>query len=336
MITVGNKTTSGGFVISGSSNVIINGKMIALIGDTATCPCGKKICRGLGPIIAQSPRAANVSGENLARVGDLVDTGCGSCFIDENSHQVNLGISTDTTLNMGSGVNMGNGINANNEILISDITISRPFNSTSTTSNTSIETVIKRKHLEIKSMTSCAKNTLFPQLPLPDDVICTLSKLHKDTYLITPINGDIPKIPTGNVDFVILAETPLKVLCFEKNEVYSRKELRDRAQGVINYGHSSLAYIDDGIKNAFDKKYSLEDRIVRSTKPVLLAGTMVFPEHDIPALDGGKLLSWSNDSGHFKPTNEQAIRNRIGPVKDLLSIDKYKPFSSNDGGQACI
>ena len=113
VITVGSKTTTGGSVISGHGGVIINGQKVALVGDTATCPCGSKSCSGQGPIVAQSSRAANVFGTNLARVGDLVDTGCGSCFLDASSHQVSLNTSTENNLNMGSGVNIGNGVNIN-------------------------------------------------------------------------------------------------------------------------------------------------------------------------------------------------------------------------------
>ncbi|WP_408900974.1 PAAR domain-containing protein [Photobacterium piscicola] len=113
VITVGSKTTTGGAVISGHDGVVINGKKVALVGDIATCPCGSKSCRGQGPIVAQSPRAANVFGTNLARVGDLVDTGCGSCFLNTSSHQVSLSTSTATNLNMGSGVHIGNGVHIN-------------------------------------------------------------------------------------------------------------------------------------------------------------------------------------------------------------------------------
>ena len=113
VITIGSKTTTGGSVISGNGGVIINGQNVALIGDIATCPCGNKSCKGQGPIVAQSSRAANIFGINLARVGDLVDTGCGSCFLGASSHQVSLSTSTATNLNMGSGVNIGNGININ-------------------------------------------------------------------------------------------------------------------------------------------------------------------------------------------------------------------------------
>ncbi len=113
LITVGSKTSTGGVVLSGNGGVKINGQPTALIGDTATCLCGSKSCRGQGPIVKQSSRAANVSGVDLARVGDLVDTGCGSCYLMASSHQVSLGTSTSTPLNIGSGVNIGNGVNIN-------------------------------------------------------------------------------------------------------------------------------------------------------------------------------------------------------------------------------
>ncbi len=35
VITLGSKTSTGGAVISGNSNVMINGQPIALVGDTA-------------------------------------------------------------------------------------------------------------------------------------------------------------------------------------------------------------------------------------------------------------------------------------------------------------
>ncbi|WP_233219099.1 PAAR domain-containing protein [Photobacterium sp. GB-27] len=134
VITVGSKTTTGGSVISGHGGVIINGQKVALVGDIATCPCGSKSCRGQGPIVAQSPRAANMFGTNLARVGDLVDTGCGNCFLDASSHQVSLSTSTATNLNMGSGVNIGNGVNINGG---SGVTFSNNFNTSGVGTNNS-------------------------------------------------------------------------------------------------------------------------------------------------------------------------------------------------------
>lgn len=194
----------------------------------------------------------------------------------------------------------------------------------------SISQVLNNKHLATQKMTSCARSTMYPQLSIPNDVMCTLSKVHNDGYLINPIDGSIPSIPTGEVVFAILEEEPLTVLCFEKNEIYSRKELRDRACGPINFGHSSLAYLNNSGDILRDSSLSPEEKAACSTKPVLLAGTMFFPQTDNPIKGGGSLLSWSNNSGHFKPTNEHAIKNRIGPVEILLPLDKFYPFQKEE------
>lgn len=115
IITVGCKTSTGGSVITGSGHVKINGLSQALLGDTATCLCGSKSCRGQGPIVQQSSRAANINGTNVARVGDFVDTGCGNCDLIASNHNVSLGTSTATPLSMGSGISIGNGVNINTE-----------------------------------------------------------------------------------------------------------------------------------------------------------------------------------------------------------------------------
>lgn len=112
-ITVGCKTTTGGEVISGNSGVVINNQPVALIGDTATCNCGSKSCRGQGLIVATSPRDIVVNGVSFAKAGDFVDTGCGNCYLAESSNQVTLGASTASSVNMGNGVSIGNGVNIN-------------------------------------------------------------------------------------------------------------------------------------------------------------------------------------------------------------------------------
>ncbi len=113
VITVGSPTSTGGKVITGSSGVKINGKSVVLVGDTATCKCGSKSCRGQGKIVKRAPRNANINGQDLARAGDPVDTGCGNCVLLPGQHQVALGTSMATPLNIGSGVNIGNGVNIN-------------------------------------------------------------------------------------------------------------------------------------------------------------------------------------------------------------------------------
>ncbi|OBU28802.1 PAAR domain-containing protein [Photobacterium kishitanii] len=113
VITLGCPTSTKGTVVSGHSNVMINGQPVALVGDIATCPCGSKSCSGQGPIVAQSPRAANVNGVNFARAGDLVNTGCGICFLKPSLHIVSLSTNTTKPTNMGSGINIGNNVYIN-------------------------------------------------------------------------------------------------------------------------------------------------------------------------------------------------------------------------------
>jgi uncharacterized Zn-binding protein involved in type VI secretion len=93
--------------------MVVNYKSIALVGDMATCTCGSKSCRGQGKIVATSPRNANVNGVLFAKAGDLVDTGCGSCFLLPSEHGVSLGVNVECSLNVGSGISFGNGVNIN-------------------------------------------------------------------------------------------------------------------------------------------------------------------------------------------------------------------------------
>ncbi|PSW91248.1 PAAR domain-containing protein [Photobacterium iliopiscarium] len=113
VITVGSATSTGGKVVSGNSGMVVNYKSIALVGDMATCTCGSKSCRGQGGIVATSPRNANVNGVLFAKAGDLVDTGCGSCFLLPSEHGVSLGVNVGCSLNVGSGISFGNGVNIN-------------------------------------------------------------------------------------------------------------------------------------------------------------------------------------------------------------------------------
>ena len=114
VITVGSATSTGGKVVSGNSGMVINNKPIALVGDMATCACPNiLVCRRQGVIVAMSPRNANVNGVLFARAGDLVDTGCGSCFLLPSEHGVSLGTDVGCSLNVGSGISFGNGVNIN-------------------------------------------------------------------------------------------------------------------------------------------------------------------------------------------------------------------------------
>ncbi|WP_258011970.1 hypothetical protein [Vibrio cholerae] len=121
---------------------------------------------------------------------------------------------------------------------------------------------------------------------------------------------------------------------FRKNTVYERKELRGRAIGAINYGHSSLAFKEDGVSIATNPKLSMERRKSLSTEPVLLAGTIFFPDHDNPVVGGGEMLYWTNDSGHFKPTLKEVFNNRIGFICSgqlkLATVLEFSQYNRSD------
>jgi uncharacterized Zn-binding protein involved in type VI secretion len=72
-ITLGAPTTSGGKVISASSNGQIDGAPIALEGDLVTCP----VCKTAGKIICVGPRIPETwRGKNVALENDLCNCRC--------------------------------------------------------------------------------------------------------------------------------------------------------------------------------------------------------------------------------------------------------------------
>ena len=138
VITVGSATSTGGKVVSGNSGMVINNKPIALVGDMATCACPNiLVCRRQGVIVAMSPRNANVNGTLFAKAGDLVDTGCGSCFLLPSEHGVSLGADVGCSLNVGSGISFGNGVNINQSSNTPDIAAFSSQNERSVTANQS-------------------------------------------------------------------------------------------------------------------------------------------------------------------------------------------------------
>ncbi|NIH07078.1 hypothetical protein [Providencia rettgeri] len=163
-------------------------------------------------------------------------------------------------------------------------------------------------------------NKLWPQLELPTKLIYRLVHANKDLYVLYPIDSlgkSSPKIPTNKYSFVILLEDPLSVYCFSHTEIFERQDLRIQAQGHVNYGHSSLSFI----KN---KQFSPSLPAKIMAKPVLLAGHLNFCEHEHLSLGGGEMISWTVDSGHYRPSALDAHNNRVGYVKKVLPMDKFK------------
>ncbi|EQA6240014.1 TPA: PAAR domain-containing protein [Enterobacter ludwigii] len=71
-VLLGDKTTHGGQVISASSTMIVNGKMVALIGDKVSCPI---IGHGINSIIEGSPEWFS-DGKAIAVDGCRSECGC--------------------------------------------------------------------------------------------------------------------------------------------------------------------------------------------------------------------------------------------------------------------
>ncbi len=76
VIVVGDKTSHGGIVISGTPTTDIDGKPVARVGDKVTCPC-----RGHGGItvIVSGDPTCIVNGRAVARHGDK--TACGATLL---------------------------------------------------------------------------------------------------------------------------------------------------------------------------------------------------------------------------------------------------------------
>lgn len=182
-----------------------------------------------------------------------------------------------------------------------------------------IKRTLEKKIKDIKNVTP-VYNKLWPQLELPMEMIYRLELIYKDFYVLHPVSPskkESPKIPTNKYSFVILHEDPLNVYCFSHTEIYERQDLRTQAQGHVNYGHSSLAFI----KN---KPFSSPSNAESMAKPVLLAGHLNFCEYEHLSLGGGGMISWTVESGHYRPSVKDVHGNRIGYMKKMLPLDKFK------------
>lgn len=75
-IVVGDKTSHGGVVLKGSSVTLIDGKPVACVGDTVTCP---RKGHGGTTTIATGSSSMVIDGRMVARHGDL--TACGAALL---------------------------------------------------------------------------------------------------------------------------------------------------------------------------------------------------------------------------------------------------------------
>jgi uncharacterized Zn-binding protein involved in type VI secretion len=99
VIVVGDKTSHGGVVISGTPETTIDGKPVARIGDKVTCPCNGH--GGVTVIVSGDPTWI-VDGQPVARHGDKA--ACGATLL---SSQVR--VSDGGSGSNSSGLNAANG-----------------------------------------------------------------------------------------------------------------------------------------------------------------------------------------------------------------------------------
>lgn len=134
LITLGSPTSTGGKVISASSEMIINGKKVVIIGDIATCRCGKSYCNGQGKIVKGTPRNFKIGGVEPALKGDVVLTTCGTCVLLDDIHNVDLGGFMGQNIQIGGN---GAGVEIGNYGVVSMNIQPTTLNSVPTPSNTS-------------------------------------------------------------------------------------------------------------------------------------------------------------------------------------------------------
>lgn len=116
VITLGTPTSTGGKVVSASSDMIINGQKVVLIDDLATCNCGDKKCNKQGRIVKGTARDFKINGIEPAVEGDRVLTTCGKCFLLSSGHNVDLGEIMGQSITIGGngkGVSLGDGVSFN-------------------------------------------------------------------------------------------------------------------------------------------------------------------------------------------------------------------------------
>lgn len=131
------------------------------------------------------------------------------------------------------------------------------------------------------------------QPPASQSQIFELQRQHREHYYFRPTTASMDAVPSaeGAFLFVILATDPLHIYCGAPTGSFVAKNARFEI-----VGHTSLSYRED----------------------VLYAGE-IFLEH-------GRLLSWSNGSGHYTPPAFIRSKNILPPLRLLLPDEKFVDF----------
>jgi uncharacterized Zn-binding protein involved in type VI secretion len=84
LIVVGDKTDHGGVVLTGSSITLIDGKPVACVGDTVSCP---RKGHGGTTVIATGSSGMAIDSRMVARHGDK--TACGATLLSSQIESTN-------------------------------------------------------------------------------------------------------------------------------------------------------------------------------------------------------------------------------------------------------
>lgn len=90
-----------------------------------------------------------------------------------------------------------------------------------------IADLFEQKSATMKKMQGI-DNKMYPQLDIPQSVIWRISKVEHDSWILNPLDDRLsPKIPTGTLRFNILQEDPTSIYCFDPDDLFESKALRE-------------------------------------------------------------------------------------------------------------
>ncbi len=180
LITLGSPTSTGGKVITASSGMKINGKKVARLGDIATCTCGRNSCLKQGAIYRKGIRKISIDGTELARSGDLVNTGCNSCYLLEPADVVCVGESNGSEIILGGN---GRGINFGDGVFMQGATSAGAQSSSLNTQSNSLVNDPYRSEPPLYSQTQTAEKILSDSLALECSLEEELAKNHQQVLV---------------------------------------------------------------------------------------------------------------------------------------------------------
>ncbi|EHH1078926.1 hypothetical protein J7I01_004641 [Vibrio parahaemolyticus] len=110
-VTQGTKTSTGGEVLEGHPDILINGIPATSINQLASCKSGRKSCKGVGKIVSVGTNKAFLpNGLQAALPHYKILCNCPDNFILEPANTVFVG-GNGGNVNLGGSVNMGNNVN---------------------------------------------------------------------------------------------------------------------------------------------------------------------------------------------------------------------------------